>query len=124
MLIHFNNHTPLGIEPSYESRKTPADVYNKLVLTNKSIHKIIKKLGGDCLKLGPKETQRNNIKPADVYDLASLVIAELHYLRNLIGTSLIPKSPYYPGKKFPSHVYQRVSQLESQVHMIFQELDQ
>ena len=107
--------TSIPLEP----RKTPTDVYRRLITVNNRIHQVINHHNGTCLTLGEAEMHRTGVNPGDVYDLASLVVAELSYLRNLINTSSAPHAPYYPGKKWPSHVYQRVGQLESQIkHML------
>lgn len=101
-------------------RKTPTDVYEALIKINNNVHEVIKAYNGNCLKLGDQETQRNRVAPGDVYDLASLVVAELNYLRNLVNATTEPHAPYYPGKKLPAHVHQRVEQLSSQIALMLE----
>lgn len=119
VLLHEGNTQPLGNSaPTFERRKTPTDVYRKLITINNLIHEVVKKHGGDCLLVGPSEMERSRVIPGDVYDLASLVVAELNHLHNLVGSTIEPHAPYYPGRKLPSDVYQRVTQLHSQVTLL------
>ena len=55
------------------------------------------------------------VTPSDVYDVASLLVAELAHLHRQFPDAEPPHETYYPGRKFPSHVYQRVGILESQL---------
>lgn len=120
ILLQQGSQKILGKRPEYESRKMPRDVYAKLIAANNQLHEVIKKYGGSCLTLGSQEAQRPHVSPADVYDLASLLVSELNYLRNLVDAPVKPHAPYYPGKKFPSHAYQRASQLHSQIEIMLE----
>ena len=62
-----------------------------------------------CLVVGQRS------RPSDVYDISSLLVAELAFLHQQAGTLDAPRPAYYPGRKFPSDVYQRAGQLKSQL---------
>jgi hypothetical protein len=48
----------------------------------------------------------------DVYNLAAFIVSELRFLHAQADGALSPPEPYYPGRKFPSDVYQRAGLLE------------
>jgi hypothetical protein len=52
------------------------------------------------------------VTPHDVYNLASLIVSELRFLHAQVDGALSPPEPYYPGRQFPSDVYQRAGLLE------------
>ncbi len=54
----------------------------------------------------------HTVTPNDVADLAALVVEELNHLHSKFPGAKPPQRAYYPGKRFPAHVYQRVSFLE------------
>ena len=105
----------LGIEPAFARRKTPVDVYRKLIAIYTIIHETVNLSGIECLVIEEAESERTDVSPNDVYDLASLLVSELSYLHSLTPGAGAPKESYYPGDKLPSHVYRRASRLESQV---------
>jgi len=105
----------LGTEPEFERRKTPTDVYARLLEVFHSLCGVMRRSGEACLEVDAAEKQRNDLTPSDVYDLASLVISELRHLHSeRKGTSSIMDS-YFPGDKLPSHAYQRAGRLLSQI---------
>ncbi len=53
--------------------------------------------------------------PSDVYDVATLLVSELTYLWEQLDDVPSPRQAYYPGRRFPSHVYQRALLLERQL---------
>ncbi|MFQ5715698.1 MAG: hypothetical protein ACE5GQ_01195 [Nitrospinales bacterium] len=63
------------------------------------------------------EEDPNKIDLRDVYDLASLLVSELTYLNHLIGNNRHLVS-FYPGRKFPSHVYQETGMLQTQLQAL------
>lgn len=105
----------LGEEPAFVRRKTPVDVYRQLVSIYMILHETMELSGEKSLVIEDSESERNDVSPSDVYDLASLLVSELSYLHSLIPEAATPKDSYYPGDKLPSHVYQRTGRLESQV---------
>ena len=67
------------------------------------------------LELRIDETQIQQAEPSDVYDVASLIVAELAYLHSKLTDAKSPREVYYVGRKFPSHVYQRAGILDRQL---------
>ena len=52
------------------------------------------------------------VRPNDVGDLAALVLEELAHLHRAFPSARAPIRAYHPGKRFPSHVFQRTGLLE------------
>ena len=61
------------------------------------------------------ESQFETVTPSDVYDIASLIVSELAYLHEQLKQLQSPRKVYNPGRKLPSHVYQRTGILEKQL---------
>lgn len=98
---------------AFERRKTPSDVYAYLIKTRLILTKILNNSG---IKFVQLKYDIKGIKgPSDVYDLASLLVADLHYVHSLKLAALAPAKTYLAGKKTPSDVYQRVSILKQQL---------
>ena len=108
----------LGIEPALARRKTPVDVYRKLIAIYTIIHETLKLSSEACLVIEEAENERTDVSPSDVYDLASLLVSELIYLHSLTPGANAAKDSYYPGDKLPSHVYQRAGRLETQLRTL------
>lgn len=120
VLASFDIEPVLGNEPDFVRQKTPTQVYASLAELYNVIHKIIALAGGQCLIMGDEEQRRKDLVPSDVYDMASIVSAQLRYLHvNRKDIAPMRKS-YYPGDKLPSHVYQRAGRLRSQVELLLQ----
>lgn len=103
--------------PPFVRHKIPRDVYRRLIKCFAIIREIAHRSGLDILSEGESEENFIDVTPGDVYNLASLIVSELAYLNRLIGHNQ-PFRSYYPGLKFPSHVYQRVGILERQLNEI------
>ncbi|MFQ5673715.1 MAG: hypothetical protein ACE5G9_11515 [Nitrospinales bacterium] len=101
----------------FERYKVPSDVYRRLIKCFEIIRDIAQRSGLAILSEGESEENFMDVAPGDVYNLASLIVSELAYLNRLLGNNQ-PVRSYYPGLKFPSHVYQRVSILERQLDEI------
>jgi hypothetical protein len=108
----------LGTEPVLVRRKTPIDVYRKLISIYMTLHETLALSGEKSLIIEPAEAEQENIDPGDVYDMASLLVAELSYLHSLRPNILPARDSYYPGDKLPSHAYQRAGRLESQINAL------
>ena len=108
----------LGIEPPLARRKTPLGVYRQLIAMYAIIHETMNLSGKECLVIEAAESEREDVSPSDVYDLASLLVSELSYLHSLTPGANAAKDSYYPGDKLPSHVYQRAGRLETQLRTL------
>ena len=51
-----------------------------------------------------------------MYDIASLLVSELAYMRSLVGDDENLSEVVYPGRVFPSHVFQNAGILEIQLN--------
>ncbi len=102
-------------KPEYERRKKPSEVYNRLVRCFSKIETIAALSNMKVVKLDLDQSESHEISPSDVYDLASLVLSELSYFHVANKRSQQVAATYYPGKKIPSDVYQRVGVLERQL---------
>ena len=115
LLAHFPGATRIASTPPFEPRKQPADVYRRLVGCLDRIQQIAELSNIKILTLKVSEADMAEATPSDVYDFASLVISELAYLHAQLPDAQPAREAYYPGRKFPSHVYQRVGILEGQL---------
>ncbi|MFT5121704.1 MAG: hypothetical protein ACI9TH_000465 [Kiritimatiellia bacterium] len=117
ILDRFPDTRHIPEEPASERRKTPTDVFLRL-------HHCHELLVGICqtanlaipeLELTAPSDERS---PSDVYDLAVLVVTDLAYLHTVMGDLDPPVRVLDPGRKFPSHVFQRVGLLEKQIGLL------
>jgi hypothetical protein len=115
LLAHFPGATRIPSPPPFEPRKQPADVYRRLVGCLDLIRQIVERSNLKILALEISETDIAEATPSDVHDIASLVVSELAYLHAQLPGAQPAREVYYPGRKFPSHVYQRAGILEGQL---------
>jgi len=103
---------------AFERAKRPADCYRRLMA---------------CLDLARGAVRRANqpvidgfgtaddaILPSDVYDAATLVLAEVAYLHALSkdANPVYPFEANQPGRKLPAHVFQLAGALEKQLQQL------
>ncbi len=101
--------------PVFESGKVPSDVYRKLLDCFATVRRIAEKSNLPMLSLEVHEGNVATAIPSDVYDVATLLVSELTYLWEQLDDVPPPRQAYYPGRRFPSHVYQRALLLERQL---------
>ncbi len=104
--------------PAFESHKVPADVYRRLVRCLETIQRIAMVSGFEMLEVQIDDDALAEVTPSDVYDIASLVVSELAYIHSSVEGAAAPVPVHYPGRRFPSHVYQRAGILESQLSLL------
>lgn len=114
LLEGFSDATPIPERPEFEAGKRPADVYLRLVDCFNRTRKIAEISGEQILEFEPDKKQIERAEPSDVYDIASMLISELAHLHSRVEAKP-PQKVYYPGRKFPSHVYQRAGILQEQL---------
>jgi hypothetical protein len=113
----------LGAEsvPSpFQRGKRPADCYDRLLACLELARTLVRKAGQPVIDAAPRAGDASGVVPADVYDLASLVLGEVAYVHALAKHST-PPYPFEgnsPGKKLPSHVWQLAGVLEQQLTML------
>lgn len=107
-------------EIPFERGKKPVDVYRQLIACQQIVWQMMSKHGLHMLKMDFSKTKFEIVTPSDVYDIATLLVSELAHLYQQV-TASDPQQELYsynPGRKFPSHVYQRVRQLNGQLHTL------
>lgn len=103
---------------AYQRGKNSADVYAELASCLFLIKDTAAIFKLKMLDAKISEVKPETVTPSDVYDLASLIVSELAYLHSQLSGAKLPHRAYFPGRKFPSHVYQRVGILSSQLRMM------
>jgi len=101
--------------PAREAGKRPQDVYRLLIECLNTVNLIAVTSGLSIVTLEASEAEIEAARPSDVYDISSLLVAELAFLHQQAGTLDAPRAAYYPGRKFPSGVHQRAGQLKIQL---------
>lgn len=103
--------------PALERKKRPADCYVKLSSCLQSARALVEKTDHPVIAGAPDAGDPTWIAPSDVYDLASLLVAEMAFLHGL-STDVNPPHAWEagaPGRKLPSHVYQLAGLFEQQL---------
>lgn len=115
LLGRFPGAAAVPEEPPYERGKEPADVFFRLAECYQQLESIARHSGLQVVHLDTKEAARGEILPSDVYDLATLLVSDLAFLHARLRTTTPPPLEPYPGRKFPSHVYQQADILHAQL---------
>jgi hypothetical protein len=115
ILVHFPQSLRMPQAPTFEHGKRPPDVYRRLLGCFERIRAVSEASGNKMLKLEVGTINSKIARPSDVYDVASLVVSELAYLHSQLKDADTPEDVHFPGRKFPSHVFQRVGILEAQL---------
>ncbi len=95
--------------------KEPVDVYRRLIECFTLIRSIAIASGLDVLELKPHDDYGRYVNPSDVYDIAALLVSELAFIHSQLDGAKPPRPAFYPGRKFPSDVYQRAGVLQAQL---------
>jgi hypothetical protein len=120
LLEQFPNAEIFPSEPEFEPGKTPADVYRRLLTCFDKVRALAATYDEDVLELRVDEALINEAEPSDVYDIASLVVAELAHLHSQVDNANPPRKVYFAGRKLPADVWQRVGVLERQLDELVQ----
>ncbi len=123
ILANFPASTRIPSDESLKHGKIPAEVLQRLVSCYSQIRSIFEHYNLDMLSLKVNTVSLALIEPSDVYDMASLLVSELAYLHTQFPEAIPPRPVYDPGRKFPSHVYQRVGILEKQLDVLATSLE-
>jgi hypothetical protein len=104
---------------SLERGKQPTDVFLRLVACYSRLEAIAQESHIKVLHLNPEMARRAvkdvEVQPSDVYDIATLLVSDLAYFHAQIKDATLPGPISYPGRKFPSHVYQQAGVLLDQL---------
>jgi len=102
----------LPLEPDFIPNKMPSDVYARLVECFGLVAQLADKSGVETLNFALVEGEKRVVTPNDVFGLAALLVEELDYLHSQTpGVNPAPRA-YYPGLRFPAHVFQRAGLLK------------
>ena len=114
-LIGLYNDYEYPREPDFEPGKIPGEVYASSLDCFDVIEDIANNLGIKILTVDRYSRAPGEIVPGEVYDVASLLVAELAYIyvesKATIPVTIEPD----PGRKWPSHVYRKVGMLKRQL---------
>ncbi len=104
-------------EPDFEPNKSHYEVFSRMRECYALIRSLATQKGVETLELEVSNEQAMVIRQNDTSDMASLLVEELSsiHARSDAGPAA---AAYYPGKKFVSHIYQRVGLL----NLILQDL--
>ena len=105
-------------DPPFEADKRPGDVFFRLLDCLRVIDRIFRTAQLTSLEIGAAQLDPAPITPSDVFDLATVMVARLDYLHKRLAFKHPPRKVYYPGRKYPSHVYQRAGRLLALLHML------
>jgi hypothetical protein len=126
LLTEFPAATLSAASPPFERGKQPGEVFLRLVQCFKHVEKIARLSGTAVLHLDEKAAKSAvedfNIQPSDVYDLATLLVSDLTYLHGTLKDAPPLPSVPYPGRKFPSHVYQQAGVLLEHLRTLEQQI--
>ena len=117
LLAHFPGQR-MPQAPPFERGKRPADVFHRLLGCFERVRNIVVLSNLQILKVSVEDTETAKATPSDVYDIAALIVSEVSHLHRLLEGAKPPRETYYPGRKLPSHVYQRVGILEAQLVLL------
>ena len=125
LLATFPGTTRIPEPPPFERGKRPTDVFRRLLDCFSHLQALTQRSGLSLLELEmPSDEQLDQMTPSDVYDVATLMVSELDYLHAQVRDAEPPNDVYYPGRKLPSHVFQRVGILEAQLIALESEVEE
>lgn len=104
--------------PPFAPNKQPKDVLTYLLTCYQLLSDIREQAGLKRLALDPTGINGSSIRPGDVFQVASLLVSELAALSQQISHPFPVLRAIDPGRKFPSHVYQRVGLLYAQLQTL------
>jgi len=103
----------LPAEPPFEPNKMRADVYRRMQTCFSLVRDVAGSVGMETLGLAVTDDRGGRVTPNDVADLAALIVEELAELHRRFPHASPPANAYYPGRRFPAHLFQRAGLLES-----------
>jgi hypothetical protein len=99
-------------EPAFEANKMLSDNLRRLHKCFELTRRVGESKGVYSLNLEFTKEIENRVSRSDMSDMASLVVEQLVGLHRRFPDASTPRPAYYPGRRFPSHVYQRIGLLE------------
>lgn len=103
--------------PEYEHGKRPSDCYDRLHGCLGLVRGALEGAGKNALQITPRGEL--DAVPGDVFDLASLVLAEVAYLHGTTSSAApYPFEVQSASRRLPSHCFQRIGLLEAQLQQL------
>ena len=115
LLEQFPATRSIPTPPPLERHKRSSDVYGRLLACFQLVREIVQTSEIAILDLQVDDETVTSVAAGDGHDIASLLVAELAYLHTQLDAGVSPVDSFYPGRKFPSHTYQRAGLLELQL---------
>ncbi len=111
----------IPVPPPLVRKKTPSEVFSRLVEGYTLVHRINTISGYDSLELEVNDLVLAKVRPNDVYDIASLLVAELARLYGFAGGKEAIQA-YQPPPKIPAQVFQRSGILLQQLQILLEQV--
>ncbi|MCL9682962.1 hypothetical protein [Legionella maioricensis] len=113
-----NSPIPQSIPPApvFIRGKTSQENYQRLFAIMKTLNDIAKLKNIPFIQIEVEDV--SSAITSDVHNLATLINAQLLYLYHQVMPDGSVMQAYYPGWKFPSHIYQRSGVLEQQINQL------
>jgi len=105
-------------KPAFVPNKKPYDVYRLLIQVLTEVKALAKSLQIKMITIQEINIDDKIITPNDVEELSLIIVAELEYIAKKKRIPIAHIESYYPGKKYPSNVYQRSLLLKEQINTI------
>ncbi|MEM1153807.1 MAG: hypothetical protein AAGI44_06675 [Pseudomonadota bacterium] len=109
--IPAGSHLPQ--EPAFVANKMPEDVLLKLQNCYQLLSRLAQARGVKTLNLVIPGDTYPTATPNDVSDIGALLIEQLEDVLETFPDADQPRVAYYPGRRFPSHVFQRAGLLQA-----------
>ena len=123
LLRHLQSQELIPRAQKFEAGKTPQDVFFRLNDCLQILSEIYEESGMEVIELDLGGVNTATITPADVFDLAALIVARLHFYNQYVGVHKLPGKTYHPGHKYPSHVYRQAGILLQQLNSILSKVE-
>lgn len=122
LLSEFNRTSRIIKIPEYQTKKTPKEVFEELLQCYRVIGEISEHLNIKIGRIDYLEFESIKKKPNDVYDLASLILSEVEFIRIQKKNSKYVLRAPMPTYKLPSDVFQRASLLRAQLNLLLKKI--
>lgn len=120
LLADYPDATPIPDPPPFEPKKSPGDVFFRVLESLDLLQRIYVAAALPEFTIDAAGVDRDAVVPGDVADLTSLLLARLDYLHHRLGLTDEPPASYFPGRKYPSDVFQRLGIVLDQLRQIDQ----
>lgn len=103
---------------SFDGHKRPADIYGQLLECIDLVSRIARRVDVSVLSLSSRRNIPDDIEPGHVYDIATILVADLATLAIALDADGIDPGLPTPQRIFPTQVYERSGVLQRQLELI------